>query len=200
MKTLDLFTDLIFGIFLTFCPNVRKSPKRQFINQANLPLRPATCLRAFCAVTWFLCHMGLMNRCSKFCNAIMCITKIFRLRKAKLWKNFESKESNGNRGTQFLFAIGIEHGIHDCQVLKYQPLVTSRLIFQCSMIINGIYGNIILDITDGWCFRTWRSWMPHSMPVAKSNWVRPILNFLSTTNIAVNGLSFNVGSKILTGL
>jgi len=40
--------------------------------------------------------------------------------------------------TQLLFATGIEHGIHDRQVLKYQPLVKSRLIFQYSMIINGI--------------------------------------------------------------
>ena len=31
--------------------------------------------------------------------------------------------------TQLLFATGIERGIHDRQVLKYQPLVTSRLIF-----------------------------------------------------------------------
>ena len=31
--------------------------------------------------------------------------------------------------TQLLFATGIEHGIHDCQVLKYQPSVTSRVIF-----------------------------------------------------------------------
>ena len=40
--------------------------------------------------------------------------------------------------TQLLFATGIEHGIHDREVLTYQPLGTSRLIFQYSMIINGI--------------------------------------------------------------
>ena len=43
-----------------------------------------------------------------------------------------------NRRTQLLFATGIERGIHDCQVLKYQPLVTSRLMFQYPMIANGI--------------------------------------------------------------
>ena len=77
-----------------------------------------------------------------------------------------------NRRTQLLFATGIERGIHDCQVLKYQPIVTSRLIFQYSMIINGIkWWNVTLDVTDGWYFRTWRSWLPRSMLVAKSNWV-----------------------------
>ena len=40
------------------------------------------------------------------------------------------------------------------------------------MIINGIkWWNITLDVTDGWYFRTWWSWMPTSMPVANSNWV-----------------------------
>ena len=34
-----------------------------------------------------------------------------------------------NRRTQLLFATGIEGGIHDRQVLKYQPSVTSRVIF-----------------------------------------------------------------------
>ena len=34
-----------------------------------------------------------------------------------------------NRPTQLPFATGIEGGIHECQVLKYQPLVTSRVIF-----------------------------------------------------------------------
>ena len=43
-----------------------------------------------------------------------------------------------NRHIQLLFATGIEHGIHDRQVLKYQLLVTSRLIFQYSIIISGI--------------------------------------------------------------
>ena len=33
------------------------------------------------------------------------------------------------RCTQLLIATGIERGIHDCQVLKYQPSVTSRVIF-----------------------------------------------------------------------
>ena len=33
------------------------------------------------------------------------------------------------RHTQLLFATGIEHGIHDCQVLEHQPPVTSRVIF-----------------------------------------------------------------------
>ena len=42
------------------------------------------------------------------------------------------------RCTQLLFATGIEGGIHDCQVQKYQPYVTSRLIFQYLMIINGM--------------------------------------------------------------
>ena len=45
-----------------------------------------------------------------------------------------------NRPTQLLFATGIEGGIHDRQVLKYQPSVTSRLIFQYLMIVNGIKG------------------------------------------------------------
>ena len=82
-----------------------------------------------------------------------------------------------NRRTQLLFTTGIERGIHDRQVLKYQPLVTSRLMFQYSMIIDRIrWWNITLDATNGWHFRTWRSWMPRSMPVAKSNWVR-LLNF-----------------------
>ena len=40
--------------------------------------------------------------------------------------------------TQLLNATGIEGGIHDRQVLKYQPSVTSRLTFQNSMIVNGI--------------------------------------------------------------
>ena len=70
-------------------------------------------------------------------------------------------------------------GIHDCQVLKYQPSVTSGLIFQYSMIINGIkIWNIALDVTNGWYFRTWQSCMPPSMlvalstmPVALSDWV-----------------------------
>ena len=76
------------------------------------------------------------------------------------------------RHTQLVFATGIERGIQDRQILKYQPLVTCRLIFQYSMFINGIkWWNITLDVTDGWYFRIWQSWMPRSMPVAKSNWV-----------------------------
>ena len=43
-----------------------------------------------------------------------------------------------NRRSQLLFATGFEGGIHDRQVLKYQPSVTSRLIFQYLMIVNGI--------------------------------------------------------------
>ena len=42
------------------------------------------------------------------------------------------------RHTQLVFATGIERGIQDRQILKYQPLVTCRLIFQYSMFINGI--------------------------------------------------------------
>ena len=34
-----------------------------------------------------------------------------------------------NRHTQLLFATSIEGGIPDSQVLKYQPSVTSRVIF-----------------------------------------------------------------------
>ena len=55
-----------------------------------------------------------------------------------------------NRHTRLLFATGIEHGIHNRQVLKYRPSVTSRLIFHHlipSMIIK--YQNISLDVTDG---------------------------------------------------
>ena len=56
-----------------------------------------------------------------------------------------------NRPTQLPNATGIEGGIHDCQVLKYQPAVTSRLMFQDLMIIYGIkWWNITLDVTDGW--------------------------------------------------
>ena len=60
----------------------------------------------------------------------------------------------------------------DRQVLKYQPSVTSRVIFHhfVSLIIIKCW-NISLDVTDGWYFRTWRSWMPPSMPVALSKWV-----------------------------
>ena len=55
-----------------------------------------------------------------------------------------------NRRTQLLFANGIERGIHDHQLMKYQPLVKPRLIFQYSIIINGIkLSNITLGVTDG---------------------------------------------------
>ena len=40
--------------------------------------------------------------------------------------------------TQLLNATGIEGGIYDRHVLKYQPLVTPRLMFQYLMIIYGI--------------------------------------------------------------
>ena len=45
---------------------------------------------------------------------------------------FETKmgwNSIHNRPTQLLNATGIEAGIYDCQVQKYQPSVTSRLMF-----------------------------------------------------------------------
>ena len=74
-----------------------------------------------------------------------------------------------DRRNQLFFATGIECGIHDLQVLKYQPLVKSRLIFQYSMIINGIKW-FKSDVTDGWYFRTWRSSMSTSLPEALSNW------------------------------
>ena len=80
-----------------------------------------------------------------------------------------------NRPTQLLNAIGIEGGIHDHQVLKYQPSVTSRVIFHHLIPLIIIkYWNISLDVTNGWYFRTWWSWVPRSMLVAKSNWVRLI--------------------------
>ena len=80
-----------------------------------------------------------------------------------------------NRSTQLLNAIGIEGGIHNRQVLKYQPSVTSRLIFQYLIIINGIkWWNITLDVTDGWYFRIWPSSTSTSLNVAFSNWVRPM--------------------------
>ena len=41
-----------------------------------------------------------------------------------------------NGGTQLLNATGIEGGIQDRQVLKYQPSVTSRLIFRYLMESN----------------------------------------------------------------
>ena len=43
-----------------------------------------------------------------------------------------------NRPTQLLNATGIVGGIHNGQVLNYQPSVTSRLIFWYLMITNGI--------------------------------------------------------------
>ena len=41
----------------------------------------------------------------------------------------DEKNSINIRCTQLLFATGIEGGIHDHQVLKYQPSLTSRVIF-----------------------------------------------------------------------
>ena len=76
------------------------------------------------------------------------------------------------RRTQLLFATGIEGGIHDRQILKYQSSVTSRVIFHdCIPLVIIKYWIISLDVTDGWYFRAWRLWMPPSMPEAKSNWV-----------------------------
>ena len=49
---------------------------------------------------------------------------------------FQFQVDNGP--IQLLDATAIEGGIHDYQVLKYQSSVTSRLIFQYLMIINGI--------------------------------------------------------------
>ena len=43
-----------------------------------------------------------------------------------------------NEPTQLLNMTGIDNDIDNHQALKYQPLVTSRLIFQYLMIINGI--------------------------------------------------------------
>ena len=55
-----------------------------------------------------------------------------------------------NRRTHLLFAISSECGIHDCQVLKYQPSVTSKVIFHHLIPLIIIkYQNIILDVTDG---------------------------------------------------
>ena len=54
------------------------------------------------------------------------------------------------RRTQLLFATGIEGGIHDGQVLKYQPSVTSRVIFHHLIPLLIIkYRNISLDVADG---------------------------------------------------
>ena len=85
------------------------------------------------------------------------------------------------RRTQLLFATGIEGGIDDHQLLKYQPSVTSRVIFHYLIpLIIIVYWNISLDVTNGWYFRTWWSWMLRSMPVANSNWVR-LLIFIDYT-------------------
>ena len=51
----------------------------------------------------------------------------------------KGKMGIGNRRTYFLFATGIECGIHVRQVLKYQSSVTSRLIFQDHIIIKGLH-------------------------------------------------------------
>ena len=52
--------------------------------------------------------------------------------------------------TQLLNATFKDVDIDDCQVLKYQPSVTSRLIFHHLIIINGKkLRNVSLDVTDG---------------------------------------------------
>ena len=58
--------------------------------------------------------------------------------------------------THLLNVTGIDSHIDKHQVLKYQPPVTSILIYLYLMIINGIkWWNITLDVTDG-CFWTWQ--------------------------------------------
>ena len=58
--------------------------------------------------------------------------------------------SPNNRQSQLFFATGIERGIHNCQVLKYQPSVTSRMVFHDLIPLIIIeYQNITLDVTDG---------------------------------------------------
>ena len=84
-----------------------------------------------------------------------------------------------NRRTQLLFATGIECAIDNCQVLKYQLSVTSRVIFHhfISLIIIK-YWNISLDVTDGWYFRIWRVSMSPYLNVAFSNWVGPMCDYM----------------------
>ena len=51
---------------------------------------------------------------------------------------------------QLLNAMFKDVDIDDCQVLKYQPSVTSRLILEYLIIINRIeWRNITLDVIDG---------------------------------------------------
>ena len=62
------------------------------------------------------------------------------------------KQESGvdNRPTQLLNPTGIEGGIHNGQVLKYPPSVTSREIFHHLIPIIIIrYQNISLDVTGG---------------------------------------------------
>ena len=55
-----------------------------------------------------------------------------------------------NGRTQLLFVADIEHGIPDCQLLKYQPSMTSRVIFHHLIpLIVIAYQNISQDVTNG---------------------------------------------------
>ena len=105
------------------------------------------------------------------------------------WSRKEEVSSQNDeiRPIQLLNANGIEGGIHECLVLKYQPSVTYRLIFQYLMIFHGIkWWYITLDVTNGWFFRIWWSWLPPSMPVAKSNWVRPLGLSITYQNVVIS--------------
>ena len=85
-------------------------------------------------------------------------------------KGFSSYSVLHIRPTQLLNATGKNMDIDDNQALRHQPSVASRGIFHHLIPFVIIrYWNISLDVTNGWYFRTWWSWMPHSMPVAKSN-------------------------------
>ena len=77
-----------------------------------------------------------------------------------------------NRPTQLLNATSIDSDSDDDKVVKYQQSVISRVIFYHLIPLIIIkYQNINLDVTDCWYFRTWRSWISPSMPMALSNWV-----------------------------
>ena len=97
---------------------------------------------------------------------------------------------NAGHITQLLFATCIEGGIHDLQVLEYQPSVTSKVIFHNFIPLILIkYWNISPDVTYGWYFWTWQSWMPHSMPMASSNWVGTLstdCNFMQQYHLVEN--------------
>ena len=61
-----------------------------------------------------------------------------------------------------------------------------RLYFEFMKAISLLiikYWDINLDVNNAWYFMNWRSWMPCSMSVAKSNWVRLLSHF---TNFYVN--------------